>query len=108
MGRCRRLGPLTPPSPSLPPHTRPPGERGLEKAASFVVSLLAREGGREAGEEGRGGEGPWRRGRRSDPRNLGDRIFIGRGSPQRPLPLSSRSLPAPAPPAAPDRTGSRG
>src|SRR6185295_3931837 len=55
----RAAGPLTPPSPSLPTHALPPGERGLEKAvSSFAVSLLARVGGREAGEEGRGGEGP--------------------------------------------------
>src|SRR6185295_11441706 len=49
---------------SLPPHTQPPGERGLEKAriSSFQSPSSPRAGGREAGEEGRGGEGPRRRG----------------------------------------------
>ena len=47
------------PSPSLPPHTHPPGERGAQKGSFPVaVSLLSRRGGCEAGEEGRGGEGP--------------------------------------------------
>jgi len=57
----RRRGPLTPPAP-LSRRTPNPRERGEWKKhkliSSSVVSLLAREGGREAGEEGRGGEGP--------------------------------------------------
>ena len=53
--------PLTPPSPSLPPHSRPPGERGEEKAKAdfFFCSLPPLPGaGSAVGEEGRGGEGP--------------------------------------------------
>src|SRR6185295_3638105 len=61
----RAAGPLTPPAPSLPPHSRPPGERGLEKAKTnfFFCSLPPLPGeGSAVGEEGRGGEGPRRHG----------------------------------------------
>src|SRR6185295_2494170 len=57
----RAVWPLTPPSPSLPPHSLPPGERGLEKTKAnfFFCSLSPLPGeGSAAGEEGRGGEGP--------------------------------------------------
>ena len=46
------------PCPSLPPHTHPSGREGRPKNKLEAVSLLSRQGGREAGEEGRGGEGP--------------------------------------------------
>ena len=49
---------LTPPTPSLPSSHPPAGN-------PEAVSLLSRKGGREVGEEGRGGEGLGRRGRRS-------------------------------------------
>ncbi len=55
---------LTPPTPSLPPHSRPPGERGFKKAKFDQSPSSPRVGGCEVGEEGRGGEGPRRRDRR--------------------------------------------
>ena len=53
-----RRWPLTPPSPSLPPHSLPPGERGFKKADFNQSPSSPWAGGCEVGEEGRGGEGP--------------------------------------------------
>src|SRR6185295_17265223 len=55
------VGPLTSPTPPLPPHAQPPGEEGLFKNKSKQSPPLPRVGGREVGEEGRGGEGKRRR-----------------------------------------------
>src|SRR6185295_4082306 len=52
--------PSLPPAPSLPPHTRPPGREGGGKSKKFLLLQPPSSpwaGGREGGEEGRGGEG---------------------------------------------------
>src|SRR6185295_9694218 len=49
--------PLTSPTPPLPPHSQPPGRGGALKKQSKQSPSSPRVGGREVGEEGRGGEG---------------------------------------------------
>src|SRR6185295_7336145 len=61
-GVVRAAGPLTSPNPSSRTARPTAGRGGAFKNKSKSVSLLAREGGCEVGEEGRGGEGPRRRG----------------------------------------------